>query len=134
MSTHSAPLIEKLVAGLALSFALIVMASIISPSSSVAEHKSSTSDHHENAYSTDPHEGLASLGSLEGKRYVIEAYATEHGPRYSIYNISNHEVLSVLITSERVSNWYPEVNLSEIRFDSPTALMMVDPQSDLPSH
>jgi hypothetical protein len=134
MSTQSAPIIEKLVAGLALAFALLVLASLFTPSHSAADSHQGASHNPESSHSTDPHEGLPSMGSFEGKHYVIEAYATETGPRYSIYDSTTHEELAVLITAQRVEDWYPEANLSEIQFDAPGAIMLANPEGEQIRH
>lgn len=131
MSHHSSSLVEKLVAGLALAFALIVMASIFTPSPSSAENGREPSHNQHDPHSTNPHEGLASLGSLEGKRYVIHAWATDRGPRYSIYDAVTDEELSVLITAERVAEWYPEVDLPAIDFDTPSQIMLAEPDHEI---
>jgi len=130
MSPTPSPIVEKLVAGLALAFAFIVMASIFTPAPSVAHGDRRGHDAADG--STDPHEGLAMLGSLEGERLIIRIYGTDIGPRYSVYDARTDEELSVLITAERIAEWYPEVNLPAIQFDSAGHLMLADPEPEIP--
>lgn len=126
-------LIEKLVAGLALAFAFIVMASVISPAPSEAGDHDDGSHSPENPLpSTDPHEGLISLGSLEGDEHHILIYSTELGPRYSVYDAADGTELSVLITAERVAEWYPQLPLPTIDFDTPELqIMLAEPEHEI---
>lgn len=127
LPTH---LVEKLVAGLALAFAFIVMASVISPTSSEAvDHDDGSHAPAHHPLSTDPHEGLTSLGSLEGDKHYIFIYSTELGPRYSVYDATDGTELSVLITAERVAEWYPELPLPTIDFDTADRqIMLAEPE------
>jgi hypothetical protein len=129
MSPTPSTIVEKLVAGLALAFAFVVMASIFTPAPSVADGNG----HGQGAAhgSTNPHEGLAMLGSLEGGRYIIRIYGTDVGPRYSVYDAPTGEELSVLITAERIAEWYPEINLPAIQFDSAGHIMLADPEPEI---
>jgi len=85
--------------------------------------------------STNPHEGLRSLGSFEGTQYIIKAFCTENGPRFSIYQASNHRELGVLMTPEQISRMFPEIQLRGVWFEVPTdgdeaqttQLMMAEP-------
>lgn len=129
-------LVEKLVASLALAFAFIVMASIISPAPSQAvDHDDAPHPPAQHHPSTDPHEGLISLGSLEGDEYHIFIYSTDLGPRYSVYNTLDGTELSVLITAERVAQWYPELPLPAIDFDTPDLqIMLAEPEHEILHH
>ena len=124
-------IVEKLVASLALAFAFIVMASVFAPAPSSADHDDNLVHRPDHPNSTDPHKGLFSLGSLEGEKYHIHIYSTELGPRYSVYDANDGSELSVLITAEKVAEWYPKAPLPDMDFDSPRQLMLVEPEPDI---
>src|SRR5262245_8387718 len=129
--------------------AFIVMASVFSPQRSKAGDPSvvdgaNASETSSLAQSTNPHEGLRSLGSLESRGYVIHMYATSNpgsdaegrggtgGALYSVYEKSSGRDLGALMTPEHVQQWFPEVQLPTLDFSAPTgqpALMLAEPET-----
>ena len=64
-------IMERVVAGICLAFAFLVMASIFSPDSTKADDHGHHDGHHDHLHSTDPHAGLTALGSLQDDRYIV---------------------------------------------------------------
>ena len=66
--------------------------------------------------STNPYEGLQSLGSIELRQYTIRIFATELGPRYSIFdNVSGTE-LGTLLSVEQANRAFPDLQLPALEF------------------
>lgn len=117
----------RIVTLLVVGLAFIILASVFVPESSEAE--SGGSDRHGiEPVSTDPHESLHSLGTLEDDEYVIQVYATDAGPRYSVYDRADRAPLSVLITADQVAERYPELPLPGMDFDTPQQMMLAEPR------
>lgn len=123
---------QRILATAVLGVAFIGMASIFVPFNSQAQdggtfgprdsaHQASPS------FSTDPHEGLGSLGTLEQHCYHVHIYATDVGPRYSVYDSVTGEELAVLLNAERVAELFPDVPLPTMEFGAPMQLMHTDP-------
>lgn len=130
MNMQKSTLVEKLVAGLSLGFAFIVMASIFSPAHTVAENTGHEQHGDPGHFSTDPHEGMTSLGSIENGNYRMMIYGTDFGPRYSIYNIETDELLATLISSEKVQERFPDLPLQTMEFTTPDILLFTNPQAN----
>jgi len=123
----------------ALATAFLVMASVFSPQRSKAGDLNPQSDDAAGTTdaglppSTDPHEGLKSLGSLEGRAHVVHMYATPNGARYSVYEKTTGRELGVLMTPQRMHEWFPEIQLPGMDFSAPTdgqvPLMMAEPEA-----
>lgn len=126
-------LVRRLVVALALAAAFLVMASVFSPQRSKAgDVSASGSDRASAPSSTDPHEGLRSLGTLEGRNCVVKMFATPDGARYSLYEKPTGRELGVLLTPQRVHEWFPELQLPATDFSAPTGqgpLMMAEPEA-----
>ncbi len=105
---RAALLTQRLLVILALGAAFIVMASIFVPGRTRAGAEPDTARGPHRSSSTDPHEGLLALGTLENGQYRVHIYATESGPRYSIYDAGTGEELGVLMTAEKVARLFPE--------------------------
>ena len=121
---------ERVVAGVCLTIAFIVMASIISPGGSHAE--GTDGPHHGAAHpigaSSNAHAGLPSLGVIEDGDYRIEIYATSEGPRYSLFELESGEEVGTLLSLEKVTEWFPDLHLPEMnRQDGTGPIMMADP-------
>ncbi|MHC5005250.1 MAG: hypothetical protein ACYTJ0_19280 [Planctomycetota bacterium] len=134
--TSPSPTVERLIAGITLGIAFLVMASIIVPDPTEAhdgDHAATIgpdASHGEgpDLPSTDPHEGLRSLGSLDCNGYRLDVYATQVGPRYTVCDPSGDE-LGVLLTAEQVQAYYPELPLPELDFSASSTIMMAEPES-----
>ncbi len=113
--------------------AFVVMASVFVPMHSGADGL--LLDHADvdqpalDRYSVDPHEGLRSIGELEHRTYHIRVFATDGGPRFSIYDAVDGSEIAALMSAERISELFPELPLDKIDFSSPMQIMMVDPNS-----
>ena len=138
MQSSSPVLMERLIAGIALAIVFVLLGSVFVPKSSDAHHD----DHHDAAHgdaghgqghghdlahSTDPHEGLSSLGWLESRGYMVQIFGTGRGPHYSIYDAASGEELAVLITAERAAQRFPDLPLPDMEFDEPKTLMLHEP-------
>jgi hypothetical protein len=83
--------------------------------------------------STDPHEGLRSLGSIETIAYRVDFYSTAAGPRYSVYDRASQRELGVLLSAEQAHLMFPELQLPTADFKTPThgdqpgPLMLAEP-------
>ena len=130
MSKQRSTLVEKLVAGLSLGFAFIVMASIITPTDTAAENVEHGQHEDAGHSSTDPHVGLTSLGSIENGNYLMMIYGTDLGPRYSIYNRETSELLATLISAEKVQERFPDLPLQTMDFTTPDLLLFTDPHAN----
>ena len=142
-------LVRRIIACIVLGFAFVVMASVFSPDRTKAgdvPRPSGDSGSRKtravaprsidiDSDSTDPHEGLRSLGTLESRGYTIQIYATAVGPRYSIYEISTGRELGALLTVQQVNQLIPDLELPAADFSAPTdpdgsgVLMMTDPDA-----
>jgi hypothetical protein len=128
---------ERLIAGITLGIAFLVMASIIVPDPSVA-HDGAEGEVEEveghppetgfDMPSTDPHEGLRSLGTLESNGYTVEVYATQVGTRYTVCDSDGFE-LGTLLTAEQVERYYPELPLPTLDFSATSTIMLAEPES-----
>ncbi|MHC4990524.1 MAG: hypothetical protein ACYTGC_06040 [Planctomycetota bacterium] len=142
MKRSSVVIVERTVAGITLGVAFLIMASIIVPEDSGAterghapatgsitpdESHAGVSDSHV-LPSTDPHEGLRQLGSIEGAGYLVCIFATQTGPRYSIYDAESEAELATLMTAEQVSEHFPDLPLDRLEI-SPPGLMLAEPTS-----
>ena len=150
---------ERLIAGVSMFIAFLVMASLFVPDRTVAQH-GSEHPHHEHAghppsgheapghetpghetpgheapghetSSTDPHYGLRSLGTIEDKAYEVQVYATDLGPRYTIYDVTDGSELGVLLTAEKATELFPELRI-DVDFSAPNQLMLADPVDERP--
>ena len=130
MKKQQFTLVEKLIAGLSLGFAFIVMASIITPSDTTAENVEHGNHRNSGHFSTDPHMGLTSLGSIENGNYLMKIFSTDLGPRYSIYNRKTNELLATLITSEKVQERFPDLPLQTMDFTTPEILQFTGPHAN----
>jgi hypothetical protein len=83
------------------------------------------------AASVDPHEGLQSLGTIEDRGYFVHIYATESGPRYTIYEKATGIECGALLTEKQVHQAYPDLQLPTMEFNGESPLMLVDPSSEL---
>ena len=139
------PIIRRVLSGMALVLAFMVMASVFSPERTragglsdplpgipphsveygtvdriVVEQSGSSNG------SVNPHEGLNSLGAIEDRGYTIHIYATEVGPRYSIYENATGREIGALLSAEKVHQGFPELNLPTMEFNADSPLMLVD--------
>ena len=124
---RAALLTQRLVVILAFGAAFVVMASIFVPGRTRAGDESDAARWPHRFNSTDPHEGLLALGTLENGRHRVQIYATESGPRYSIYDAGNGEELGVLMTAEKVAKLFPELPLPSMDFGTSGPLMYTEP-------
>jgi hypothetical protein len=76
--------------------------------------------------STDPLEGLDSIGSLHQVGTTIRIVASEAGPLYSISTFDGREIAS-LLTAYEVDRQFPELGLGEIDFSTPTPTTFAPP-------
>lgn len=88
---------------------------------------------HSDQMSTDPHEDLPLIGSLEQREYVVRIYSTPVGVRYSVFD---HEetTLGVLLTAEEVEKWFDDISLTDLQAgeDIGSARRFSDPEGSLP--
>lgn len=80
--------------------------------------------------STNPHEGLMSLGTIEDRGYTIHIFATDGGARYTIYENATGEELGALLSAEQVHRTFPDLELPSMEFNGESPLMMAEPQSE----
>ena len=131
-------LVRRIGVAVVLAGSFLVMASVFSPQRSKAgDVGTAATDRSSMAApfsdSTDPHEGLRSLGTLEGRTCVVKMFATPDGARYSLYEKSTGRELGVLMTPQRVHEWFPELQLPNTDFSAPaerqSPLMMAEPEA-----
>ena len=129
----------RIAAGVALGVSFVLMASVFvphgsradlmppappAPSIPLAPPESSA------LLSVDPHEGLRSLGSIVNDCYLINLYAGEGGPWYSVFDARDGRELGTLLTAEKVAAWFPELPIPGMASDG--TLMLADPARDMP--
>jgi hypothetical protein len=139
--------IERIVAGLVLGVAFLVMASIIVPHDTQAtpsEHAVAQPDAHRGAASniarttsdinsTDAHEGLFEIGSIESTCYLVRIYTGEAQPLYTVIDITDGRELGTLLTAEEVETYFPDLPINTMEFDrlnqpiGPRVIMFTDP-------
>ena len=117
--TMTSPVFHRVLAGLGLGSAFLIMASVFSPDRMMAQTSPSSQRPAPVVESTDPHEGLQSLGSVESATHVVKVFATASGPRYSVYTKDGVE-LGVLMSAEQVNRYFPELQLPDSDFGVPT--------------
>lgn len=124
--------------------AFLVMASVFSPDRTRAGGIESSNDSgltgpdfsvvggHDEAPSTNPHEGLRSLGSMQSNNFTVHIYSTQLGARYSVYDHSGSRLLGTLLTVEQVNQMFPELQLPGMDFSASenSPLMLADPVDD----
>jgi hypothetical protein len=143
-------LIKRIAITVALGVAFIVMASIFRPERSTAGNNqrrqrpapkavptSEPAQPSLNAsdglalLSADAHAGLRSLGVIETGRYLVAIFATDLGPRYTIFDAQSQHELGTLLSAEQLSQLLPEVDLTSVDFSVPTdqqPLMLAEPR------
>jgi hypothetical protein len=119
--------VPRVLVALLMATAFLVMASIFAPLPSDADDVLFTPS--TPLPSTDPHHGLPCIGTLEDRMYHVRAFATDGGPRYSIYDVQGEE-LAVLMSAERVAEMFPELQLPDLDFSAPSQIMMVEPNNN----
>jgi hypothetical protein len=140
--------LKRIVVVLGLGVAFIVMASIFTPERSPAGSPRRTGDHARSPLqrqdggaganarsqaaivSADAHDGLRSLGVIESGRYLIAIFATDVGPRYTIFDGESQQELGTLLTAAQVQQLLPDVDLSTLDFSSSSEnqpLMLAEP-------
>jgi len=118
--TMTSPVFHRVLAALGLGSAFLIMASVFSPDRMMAQSTPPSSMNHrleQSPSSTDPHEGLRSLGSIESAAHVIQIFATDAGPRYTISSVAGTE-LGVLMSPEQVRRFFPELDLPDTDFSA----------------
>lgn len=121
-----------------MSAAFLIMASVFVPLQSGADdgwrlsgERMSTDESRTPRHSTDPHEGLKSLGSFEHNKYHIRVFATDGGPRFSIYDAQSEAEIAALLSAKRVTELFPEIPLDGIDFSAPDSapvqIMLAEP-------
>jgi len=120
---------SRLIAGVTLGIAFLIMASIITPHDTTASDKPGNI-HTDNLPSTDPHYGLPSMGSIESLQYIVEMYRTDVGPRYSVRNREDGEIIATLRTAKQIEQEFPDIPLAKMDFSHSATLMMVDPNNN----
>ncbi|TVQ33860.1 MAG: hypothetical protein EA376_01080 [Phycisphaeraceae bacterium] len=71
--------------------------------------------------------GRASLGTLEGSRYILQIHATTEGPRYTVTDITG-AVLAEDLSADEVDSKFPEIDIEGMilpPFAPGSQLMMV---------
>lgn len=116
--TMTSPVFHRVLAVLGLGSAFLIMASVFSPERMMAQNTPPSRRPASVVESTDPHEGLQSLGSIESATHVVKIFSTEGGPRYSIYTVDDVE-LGVLMSAEQANRFFPELQLPETDFSVP---------------
>lgn len=89
------------------------------------------SDEPQSPSPTDAHEGLQSLGVIESLGYSLHIFATEGGPRYTIYETATGRECGALLTERQVHQAFPDLQLPTMEFNAGAPLMLVDPDSGL---
>ena len=77
--------------------------------------------------SSDPHEGLQSLGIIEDCAYTIHIFATEGGPRFTVYERATGKECGALLSSSQVHQAFPDLQIPTMEFDADSPLMLADP-------
>ncbi len=107
--------IERLLAGLALCGAFLLMASVFVPGQSSADPSINTQTI---TGQSDPHAGLLSLGEIADANFRVNIFSGPEGPVYSVFEAQTGQVLGTLLTPEQVSERFPELPLPDMDFDT----------------
>lgn len=70
--------------------------------------------------------GWKLLGSLQGKQFLVRAYASPEGPRYTVYSIKG-ELLQADLPADEVYRAFPDVDLENMQLEpgvTPGTLML----------
>jgi len=117
----TSPVFHRVLAALGLGSAFLIMASVFSPERMMGQSTPTSSASRRPApgvESTDPHDGLSSLGTVESSSHIVKIFATDGGPRYSVYTAGGVE-LGVLMSPEQVNRYFPELQLPQTDFSVP---------------
>ena len=126
------PVLERLIVGITLCAGFVLMASIFVPDRTQAELDPSQ-EVAAPPLSTNPHEGLQSLGTIEDDRYSIDIYVGDEGPLYSIYDAADGRELAVLLTAKQVAEWFPDLPIPDMDFGGEGPVMLAEPDFGPPT-
>ena len=129
--------IERVIAGLVLGVAFLVMASIIVPHDTQATPNgpSRTSRLNRDRYSMpvytqprdsftassiNPHEGLFEIGSIESDCYLVRIYSGASEPLYTVIDLYDGSELATLFSAEHVEAMFPDLPITTMDFGTPT--------------
>lgn len=126
--------IERIVAGLVLGVAFLVMASIIVPADTQAtytDHSHSgpvnhaggsapVNRHSDNntSHSAEPTASLKEIGTIESSCYLVRIYAGDTQPLYTVIDLTDGSTLGSLMTAEDVDSSFPDLQIMETSFDN----------------
>ncbi|MBT8485218.1 MAG: hypothetical protein HKO59_00915 [Phycisphaerales bacterium] len=120
------PILERVAAGAALAIGFVIMASVFAPD--LIQARPDRGSDWTEWPSTDPHEGLRDLGTIEDNAFRVTIYATPEGPRYSVYDRTTAELLRPLLTAEEVEQEFPELPVNGMDIGSGSMLMLAQPR------
>ncbi|MCP3905385.1 MAG: hypothetical protein GY715_17290 [Planctomycetes bacterium] len=124
------PAVERLIFGTVLTLMFLLLASVFVPDLGHAQHASPIPPDQPSiaAPSTDPHEGLPSLGTIEDDRFIVHIYGGASDPLYSVYDRLDGSELAVLLTAEQAQQQFPELPIVEMDFGTDSPLMLAEPE------
>jgi hypothetical protein len=134
--------LRRVLVGLGCVLAFMVMASVFSPSQTRAVGPQAKSVQRSASvmssileHSTNPHEGLRSIGTIDDCTYTVHIYATDLGPRYTIIENATGNELGQLLSLEQVEMTFPELPLRAWEFnaareDGPFSVLMLATERD----
>jgi hypothetical protein len=73
---------------------------------------------------------LSSLGTIEDRGYTICIFATEGGPRYTIYENATGNEMGALLSAEQVHRAFPDLHLPDMEFNGESPLMLAEPVAE----
>lgn len=130
---RSRPMLGRLLTVAALAACFVVMASVFAPGSSSAHDPLAPAPRGRSAdtsaASTDPQEGLKSLGSVHAAAHRVDIHATSAGPRYSVYDEATGQEQGALLSLEQLKRYFPAITIESVDFSADGALMMADSPS-----
>ncbi len=136
-------LMERVIAGIALGLAFLVMGSIFVPGRSSAEEEQThgAASHNQQA----PHSGdaraassrseadsgpLLSLGSVDDGCYTVTIFASDAGPLYSVFSDEEGREIAALLSEDQLRTYFPELDLPWLTQERRRVLMLADPDAE----
>jgi hypothetical protein len=123
-------IMDRLIAGMVLAIAFLVMASVFRPDPTEAGGDGSNGE--SATHSASAHEGLRSLGSIEDDEFLVHLSACAEAPLYTVIDRADGLEVGTLMSADDVSLYFPDLPISEMDFTTRVQLMLADPSADEP--
>ena len=108
------PSLKRLLAGLTLCAAFLLMASIFVPDFSQAHERDPMPDELLLPVTDEP--ALPSLGTIENGQYRVHIHVGDDGPRYSVFRLDDGRQIASLLTADQIARRFPDLPIPTMDF------------------